>query len=115
MCSCFAVIFPMHLMLRQAALQIIALLQSPAGILRYISASTRRRHRCASQPCPKSLPQSTRAYVNDDLEQMLALPSMIDDYIGVSNTNMHLCAAVGRSARVPVPSPAEWRWMAAGR
>lgn len=52
--------------------------------------------------------------LNDDLEGMLALLEVIDDYIGVSNTNMHLRAATGRSARVLVPSPAEWRWMAAG-
>lgn len=49
--------------------------------------------------------------LNEDLEAMLAL---IDDYIGVSNTNMHLRAGVGKTARVLVPCPAEWRWMAAG-
>lgn len=49
--------------------------------------------------------------LNDDLEQMLALLALIDDYVGVSNTNMHLRAAAGRAARVLVPNPAEWRWM----
>jgi tetratricopeptide (TPR) repeat protein len=53
--------------------------------------------------------------VNDDLEAMLALLALIDDYVGVSNTNMHLRAAVGRTARVLVPAPAEWRWLAHGR
>ena len=53
--------------------------------------------------------------MNDDLEQMLALLSLIDEYVGVSNTNMHLRAAVGKTARVLVPSPPEWRWMAEGR
>ena len=52
--------------------------------------------------------------LNDDLEQMLALLSVIDDYVGVSNTNMHLRAAAGKSARVLVPCPAEWRWMNEG-
>lgn len=52
--------------------------------------------------------------LNDDLEKMLALLTLIDDYIGVSNTNMHLRAACGRPARVLVPNPAEWRWMHAG-
>jgi len=52
--------------------------------------------------------------LNDDLELMTGLLSLVDDYVGVSNTNMHLRAAVGRSARVLVPCPAEWRWMAAG-
>lgn len=53
--------------------------------------------------------------INDALEDMLALLHLLDDYIGVSNTNMHLRAAVGRSARVLVPNPAEWRWMRWGR
>ena len=45
---------------------------------------------------------------------MLALLALIDDYVGVSNTNMHLRAAAGKTARVLVPCPAEWRWMASG-
>jgi tetratricopeptide (TPR) repeat protein len=49
--------------------------------------------------------------LNEDLEGMLALLALIDDYIGVSNTNMHLRAGVGKTARVLVPSPPEWRWM----
>ena len=40
--------------------------------------------------------------------------ALIDDYVGVSNTNMHLRAAAGKTARVLVPCPAEWRWMASG-
>jgi tetratricopeptide (TPR) repeat protein len=51
---------------------------------------------------------------NEDLEVMLALLSLIDDYVGVSNTNMHLRAAAGRAAHVLLPCPAEWRWMAVG-
>lgn len=52
--------------------------------------------------------------VNDDLEEMAALLSALDDYVGVSNTNMHLAAGVGRTARVLVPYPPEWRWMEEG-
>jgi tetratricopeptide (TPR) repeat protein len=52
--------------------------------------------------------------LNEDLEGMLALLALADDYIGVSNTNMHLRAGAGRSARVLVPGPAEWRWMVRG-
>ncbi len=52
--------------------------------------------------------------LNEDLEAMLALLALIDDYVGVSNTNMHLRASIGRTARVVVPCPAEWRWMAQG-
>ncbi len=51
---------------------------------------------------------------NEKLEDMLALLALLDDYIGVSNTNMHLCVAVGKTARVLVPCPPEWRWMARG-
>ena len=51
---------------------------------------------------------------NEDLEAMLALLAVIDEYIGVSNTNIHLRASAGRLARVLVPWPAEWRWMASG-
>ncbi len=53
--------------------------------------------------------------LNDDLEGMLALLALIDEYVGVSNTNMHLRAAVGKTARVLVPAPPEWRWMAEGK
>ena len=52
--------------------------------------------------------------LNGDLEAMHALLSLIDEYVGVSNTNMHLCAALGRGARVLVSRSAEFRWMAAG-
>ena len=45
---------------------------------------------------------------------MLALMELVDDYAGVSNTNMHLRAAAGRYARVLVPRPYEWRWMHSG-
>jgi Flp pilus assembly protein TadD len=47
---------------------------------------------------------------NEDLEEMLALLSAIDDYAGVSNLNTHLRAGVGRGMRVLVPYPPEWRW-----
>jgi len=51
---------------------------------------------------------------NEDLEEMLALLAVMDEYVGVSNTNMHLRAGIGKTARVLLPWPAEWRWMAAG-
>lgn len=52
--------------------------------------------------------------LNENLDDMLALLAIVDDYVGVSNTNMHLRAATGRVARVLVPSPAEWRWLHSG-
>jgi tetratricopeptide (TPR) repeat protein len=52
--------------------------------------------------------------LNEDLESMLAALALVEEYVGVSNTNMHLRAAAGGTARVLVPQPSEWRWMAAG-
>ena len=60
-------------------------------------------------------PAHDLSHLNDDFEAMLALLSLIDEYAGVSNTNMHLRAAVGETARVLVPAPPEWRWMAEGK
>lgn len=52
--------------------------------------------------------------LNDDLEGMLALLSLLDDYVTVSNTNVHLRALTGRRSRVLVPCPPDFRWMAEG-
>lgn len=52
--------------------------------------------------------------LNDDLEGMLALLSLLDDQVAVSNTNIHLAAALGKTARILLPDPPEFRWMAAG-
>lgn len=54
------------------------------------------------------------AAANDDLEDMLALLAALDDYVAVSNTNIHLLASLGRRARVLVPCPPDWRWGASG-
>ena len=40
--------------------------------------------------------------------------ALLDDYIGVSNTNMHLRAATGKDARVLVTHPGEFRWQVHG-
>lgn len=48
--------------------------------------------------------------MNDDLEDALALMSVLDVYIGVSNTNTHLRASVGKASYTLVPYPPEWRW-----
>lgn len=52
--------------------------------------------------------------INEDLREALAGLSLLDEYVGVSNTNMHLLAGVGMLGRVLVPYPPEWRWMAEG-
>ena len=59
-------------------------------------------------------PVHDAAYANGDLEEILALMSVVDHYVGVSNTNTHLRAGVGGPMRVLVPHPPEWRWGLAG-
>ncbi len=51
---------------------------------------------------------------NEALEDMLALLSLMDEYVTVSNTNVHLRAGTGRTSRVLVPNPPQYRWMAEG-
>jgi len=48
--------------------------------------------------------------LNDDLEKMLALLSLLDKYIAVSNTNIHLSASIQKKCHILIPFPAEWRW-----
>ncbi len=60
------------------------------------------------------LPTFDAGAMNDDLEDALALLDALDDYVGVSNTNTHLRAALGRTGKVLVPFPPEWRWTAQG-
>jgi len=52
--------------------------------------------------------------LNDDLDDMLALLALLDDYVAVSNTNVHLRQSLGLPSRVLLPMPADWRWMHAG-
>jgi hypothetical protein len=49
-----------------------------------------------------------------DLERLLALLDLLDHYVGVSSTAVHMRAGLGGNAHVLVPTPPEWRWMAAG-
>lgn len=51
------------------------------------------------------------SHINENLEDMLALLSLLDSYVGVSNTNMHLLAGLGKTAHVLIPFPADWRWL----
>jgi len=48
-------------------------------------------------------------HLNDDLEGMLCMLDLLDDYAGVDNTNMHLSAGIGKPCRILVPHPPEWR------
>jgi Tfp pilus assembly protein PilF len=53
--------------------------------------------------------------LNEDLEDIAAVLELIDEYVGVSNTNMHIRAGLEKTARVLVPFPPEFRWMHTGR
>lgn len=52
--------------------------------------------------------------LNEDLEGMFALLALLDEYVCVSNTNVHLRAMAGRACRVLVAAPPDFRWMAEG-
>jgi len=51
---------------------------------------------------------------DQDLGELLALLSCLDGLVGVSNTNVHLCAGLGIGGDVLVPAPAEFRWQELG-
>lgn len=52
--------------------------------------------------------------VNENLLDAATVLSVVDDYVAVSNTNVHLCASLAKPARVLVPFPPEFRWMHTG-
>lgn len=53
--------------------------------------------------------------LNESLEDMLALLSLVEEYVCVSNTNVLLRSGAGKTSRVLVPCPADFHWMAAGQ
>ena len=59
-------------------------------------------------------PVADFSIVNDDLEDALALLSILEVYVGTSNANTHLAAGLGLETHVLVPDPPEWRWLASG-
>lgn len=56
-------------------------------------------------------PSGDLSALGDDLTALLGVLSLLDEYVCVSNTNVHLLAGIGATARVLVPYPGEWRWM----
>lgn len=52
--------------------------------------------------------------LNEALEDIFALSGLLDEYVCVSNTNVHFRTAQGKSCRVLVPHPPEFRWMVEG-
>lgn len=53
------------------------------------------------------------SHLNDDLNAMLAVLGCLDDYVCVSNTNVHLRAGLGLGGHVLIPE-SEYRWAANG-
>ena len=86
------------------------------NMLRYVDANILILQRNPSKADIKKLEKAmgrkafNYAYINNDLEDTLAFLSLMDEYVTVSNTNIHLHAAIGKSAKVLVPHPPEWRW-----
>jgi len=64
--------------------------------------------------CEKEgLPFLDLSPVNEDIELMLAVLSLVQDYVCVSNTNVHLREMLGRPTHVLVPFPPEFRYQVA--
>jgi tetratricopeptide (TPR) repeat protein len=55
-------------------------------------------------------PVADLSRANDQLEDLLALTSLLDRHVAVSSTTLHIAAAAGATADVLVPFPPEWRW-----
>ena len=51
---------------------------------------------------------------DQNLADVLALLDCLSGMVGVSNTNVHLMAGLGKTADVLVPVPHEFRWQEAG-
>ena len=91
----------------------VAITKSLPGTLLVLQRNPKAEEvRALSEACGERV--ADLSALNADLEAMLALLAQIDDYAGVSNTNMHLMAALGRGARVLVSRMGEFRWMAEG-
>lgn len=50
------------------------------------------------------------SHLNENLGRMMGLLSLLDHYVGVSSTNVHLTAGLGKAASILVPHPPEWRY-----
>jgi len=51
------------------------------------------------------------SHLNEALEDMLILLDRVNEYVCVSNTNVHLRVGRGKPARVLLPYPPDWRWL----
>jgi len=59
-------------------------------------------------------PVTDLSSANDDLEDLLALATLLDRHAAVSSTTLHLAVAAGATADVLIPFPPEWRWRLEG-
>lgn len=75
--------------------------EAPAGDVEALGAAAER-------------PVHDFSWVNESLPDALALLAGLDEYVAVSNTNVHLNEAIGRGTRVLVTHPSEWRWTRSG-
>ena len=60
------------------------------------------------------MPVHELALPDEDLQGIAAVLDELDEYVTVSNTNVHFLAGLGRRARVLVSHPPYWRWMREG-
>jgi len=60
------------------------------------------------------MPVRELALPDEDLQGIAAILEALDEYVTVSNTNVHLLAGLNRRARVLVSHPPYWRWMREG-
>lgn len=48
--------------------------------------------------------------INEDLEDAIAFLQVLDDYIAVSNANVHIRTSLDKPCKVLLPFPGDWRW-----
>ncbi|MDX1811071.1 MAG: tetratricopeptide repeat protein [Gammaproteobacteria bacterium] len=49
--------------------------------------------------------------LNSNLDELLSVMNLLDEYVGVSNTSVHMRESLGKTSRVLMTDPPEWRWM----
>jgi Flp pilus assembly protein TadD len=99
---------------KQCPIDALAGALAPIGGTRVVLQRAPRTGEMAAFAARAGGPLCDLSEVNEDLPAMAAVLSLLDDYVGVSNTNMHLRSALGRTARVLVPFPPEGRWGSSG-
>lgn len=47
---------------------------------------------------------------NSSFEDMLAILSLIDEFVGINDIKAYLCGSLGKSAKILTPNTAKWHW-----